>query len=708
MRQVRDRELVPGDIVHFEQGETIMFEGQVVTSDGHLCTDQSSLTGQSTAVQKSNGDMCYPSSGVVSGKATLIVVATGHHTFIGRTLATVENPMPPRTQLHHTSPPPHHIREYLRVLNSIGVTFSILFIIAVSVIWNSSHHINSSHPILSLSLGLIILGVPTSLTRMMANLGARGAKHLLDQGAVLQTRQSTHAECLAGINIFCSDKTSTLTANKLSLHEPYCIACDVEDMILTACLSGSPDHKNLDPIEKVILEILDDYPQTRQSLEKHKISEYSGFDPVAKQTRAWAESPDGRRILCTKGAPMAVLDLCAANHGVAEGYRETASRLAHQGYRCLGVARKSENGEWELLGLLPLFDPPRAETASIIETAKNLGVTVKLFTGDAMVIAQQHAASIGMGTNVINADLCGYKNALSDPEISAAVEAADGYVEVFPEHKDLIVQIHQRRGHRVAVTGDGVSDAYPLKRADCGIAVEGSTEIAMSASDIYMQTPGLAAMLCALQVSRQTFWSIWTYIAYRTTLSLHLMCILLGCFIAYNDVPDLNLILLSIHFSDMVGISLVSEEQHMPFPRKPARWSTRRLLTSVIPLSAILTIGTWLTFAAIPTAEDSAASVSTTRRQIVFLHAILSDHWPFLISHVKGRPRAQVRDWRAIATILSLGFLATLFFASGWVSEGQPMSAEVAIRVWIYSFATVFTATSLRIFILDEELCDMA
>lgn len=457
----------------------------------------------------------------------------------------------------------------------------------------------------------------------------------------------------------------------------------------------------------VILEKLDDYPQTRQSLEKYKISEYSDFDPVAKRTWASAKSPDGRRTLCTKGAPMAILNLCAATYEVVEGYREMATKLAQQGYRCLGVARKSENGEWELLGLLPMLDPARGDTTSTIKTANDLGVTVKMLTGDAIFIAQQHAGSVGMGTNVVNAFLCGDKNALSDPELSAAVEAADGYAEVFPEHKDLIIQIHQRRGHRVAATGDGVNDAYSLKRADCGIAVEGSTEIAISASDIYMRTPGLAAILCALQVSRQTFRSVWTYVAYRTTLSLHLMCVQLGCFAAYNEVPDLNLVLLNIHFSDIIGLALVSEDQHTSFSRKPARWSTRRLLASVIPLSAILTIGTWLSLAAIPT-KDDPASVSTIRRQIVFLHAILSDHWPFLISYVDSRLRAQVRDWRAIATILSLSLLATLSCTFGWVSEGQPMSAEVAIRVWLHSFVTICTATSLRLFILDEELCEMA
>ena len=280
-----------------------MFEGQVVGSDGRLCTDQSALTSQSAAVKKRNGDLCYPGSLIVSGKAILIVVATGHHTFVGRILALEKNPMPPRNQLLYTSPPPHHVREYLGVLHGIGVTFGILIIATVIVIWNFSNRNDSSYPMLSLSLGLAILGFPNPLTKLVVSLRARGMKRLLDHGAVLQSQQSTNVEGLAGINILLSDKTGTLTANKLSLREPYCIACDVEDMILTACLSGSPDHENLDPIEKVVWNKLDDYPQIKQSLEQYKISEYSGFDPVAKGTWASAESPDGRRTLCTKGFP---------------------------------------------------------------------------------------------------------------------------------------------------------------------------------------------------------------------------------------------------------------------------------------------------------------------------------------------------------------------------------------------------------------------
>ena len=707
MMQVPMRELVPGDIVHVEQGQTIMFEGRVVTSDGRLCTDQSALTGQSTGVKKRNGDMCYPGSGVIGGSATLIVVATSYHTFVGRALAMLENPMPPRAQLLFTSPPPHHVREYWGVLRSIGVTFAVIISVALSVIWNLSNHIDSSYRILNLSLGLAIPVISTSISTLVASLRAHGAERLGVQGALLQTQQSTNAECLAGINILCSDKTGTLTANKLSLREPHCVSRDVEAMVLIACLSGSPDYENLDPIEKAILDKIDDYPQTKQSLKKYKISDYVSFDPVEKRGWAWAESSDGRRVLCTKGAPKAILDLCVATNKVVEEIKETASKFARQGYRSLGIARKSEDGEWELLGLLPMFDPPREETVSVIETAKTLGVTVKMVTGDAIIIAQELAGRIGIGTRIVNAAACVDNDDSSDPELSAAVEAADGYAEVFPEHKETIIQIHQRRGHSVAGTGDGVNDAYSLRRANCGIAVEGSTEIAISASDIYMQRPGLAAILCALQISRQTFRLVWTYVAYRTTLSLHLMSVLLGNLVVFHELPNLNLVILNVHFSDVVGIALACEDRHTPFPRKPARWRTPRLLISVIALSVVLTVGTWLLLAAAPT-KGHEASVAATRHQIVFLHAILSDHWPFLISSVDGRPRSQVRDWRAIATILSLGVLATLSCTFGWVSEGPGVSAELAIRVWLYSFATVCTAASLRIFILDEGLYEMA
>ncbi len=497
MMQAQMRELVPGDIVHVEHGQSLLFEGRVLTSDDRLCIDQSALTGQSMPVKKRNGDICYPGSGVKSGSATLMVVATGYHTFVGRALAILENPMPPRAQLLFISPPPHHVREYWGVLRSIGVTFGVVIIVALSVIWSFSNRIDTSYRTLSLSLGLAIPVIATSLSTLVVRLRARGAERLSVQGALLQTQQSTNAECLAGIDVLCSDKTGTLTSNKLFLGEPYCVSCDVETVILTACLSGSPDYENLNPIDKAILNRTDDYPRTKQLLETYKISDYVDFDPVEKRSWAWAKSSDGRRALCTKGAPKAVLGLCATTYKIVEDYKEMASKFARQGYRSLGVARKSEDGEWELLGLLPMFDPPREETTGTIATAMTLGVTVKMVTGDAIVVAQELAGRIGIGTNVVNAAMCGDNG---DPEVSAAVEAADGYAEVYPEHKETIIQIHQRRGHTVAGTGDGVDDAYSLRRADCGIAVEGSTEIAISASDIYMQSPGLAAILCALQI----------------------------------------------------------------------------------------------------------------------------------------------------------------------------------------------------------------
>ena len=700
------RELVPGDIVRVEQGQVIMFEGRVVATDGRLCTDQSNLTGQRTPISKGEGDMCYPSSGIVSGKATLIVVATGHHTFIGRTLRTVENPMPSHSQPSFNTPPPHHVREYWRLLRSIAVTFGILTFIVLSFFWKFSNQIASSYTKLNVSLALTIPVYSYTLTQLAASLRARGAEHLSKQGALLQTQQFTNAECLASIDVFCSDKTGTLTENKLSLQEPYCVSCDKEDIILTACLSCPPDHENLDPIDKAIFEELIQYPLVQSLLERYTISEYVSFDVVAKRTWAWAESSDGRRTLCTKGAPKAIFELCAPALEAAEAYKHMASKLASQGIRSLGVARKPQHGEWELLGLLPMFDPTREDTASTIQLARTLGIAVKMLTGDAKAVAEVTANSLGIGTKIANAALCSDDTVFSDADICISVEAADGYAEVFPENKEKIIQILQCQGHRVAATGDGVNDAYSLRRADCGIAVEGSTEIAISASDIYMQISGFAAMLRAIQVLRQTFRMVWTYIAYRTTLSLHLVCILIWHLAAYNEFMDLNLVLLIIHFSDIVGLALLSESQHTPFPKKPARWSTRGLLKSVIPISAVLTIGTWLSLTIVSTPYD-VAETSVTRQQIIFLHTILSDHWLFLISRVHSRLRLQVRDQRAIATILSLGVLATLACVFGWLGERQQMSIEVALRVWIYSFATVCTAASLRLFILDEELTEM-
>ena len=709
MKRVLMRDLVPGDIVYVKEGQTIMFEGQIIKRDSPLIIDQSAIVPQDLPVSKSVGDTCYPATGVIGGAAFLIVTAIGHYTYIGRTLATHENPMSTHDQKLYATPRSIQIREYYRMLSSTAIGIGMPTTVALSVIWTSSHYTKSPYRMFHLFIGLAVL-IHTAYTNdTLRFLRFRSVRRFFDHGAHLQTNRFTDPGCLAGIDIFCSDKTGTLTLNQLSVKEPYSISGDMSDLILTACLSGSPDREKLDPIESAILKALDDHAQAKESLTAYQINGYVSFDLKAKRSWAWAAKPSGgRSMLCTKGGPKAILDLCASTPSeIAKDYRDMCSSFARRGYRTLGIARMPEGGEWQLLGLLPLYDPVRDDTASAIKMAKELGVTVKMMTGDATVIAQKAAESLGLGTSIVDSSTYDDQNSLGDPKICAQIETADCYAELFPEHKERMVRILQRRGHRVAVTGDGVLDAYALQKADCAIAAQGSTEIAISASDLYMATSGLSAMIRTLQISRQEFRVMWIYVAYRTTISLHLICIMLGYFAAYNEAIDPLVIMLNVHISDIIGIFLRHGDRHTPFSKNPVTWSAGRLMTTIMAVSAIFAIGTYWLLAALPPHND-AATLSAIRQQAIFLLAILSQQWPYLICRVNGCLKVQFDDWRAISLILAVGIFATFACNLGFIGGGHLMSIEEAIRVWRYSLATVGIAMTLRVLVLDEELVEMS
>lgn len=309
-----------------------------------------------------------------------------------------------------------------------------------------------------------------------------------------------------GVNVLCSDKTGTLTANKLSLRDPWIAeGQDVNWMMAVAALASSHNIASLDPIDKVTILTLKKYPRAREMLrEGWKTDKFTPFDPVSK--RITAECRLGKdRYTCAKGAPKAVLSLITSiSDETKNEYNHRTRDFARRGFRSLGVAYKKNNEEWVLLGLLSMFDPPREDTAQTILEAQALGVPVKMLTGDAIAIAKETCKMLGLGTKVYNSTKL-MQSGLSGTVQHDLVERADGFAEVFPEHKYAVVEMLQQRGSLTAMTGDGVNDAPSLKKADCGIAVEGSSEAAQAAADIVFLAPGLSTIILSIKTARQIF-----------------------------------------------------------------------------------------------------------------------------------------------------------------------------------------------------------
>ena len=688
--------VVPGDILQIEevsqpcyhilesfssdcyQGTIIPADGRIVTEDAFLQVDQSAITGESLAVDKKQHDTCYASSAVKRGEAFIIITATGDSTFVGRAAALVNK----------ASSGTGHFTE---VLNGIGTTLLILVIVTLLVVWVSSfYRSNGIVDILEFTLAITIVGVPVGLPAVVTTTMAVGAAYLAKKQAIVQKLSAI--ESLAGVEILCSDKTGTLTKNKLSLAEPFTVAgVEPDDLMLTACLAASRKKKGIDAIDKAFLKALKHYPRAKGVLSKYKILEFRPFDPVSKKVVAVVESPQGERIECVKGAPLFVLNTVTADHPVPpeidDAYKNKVAEFATRGFRSLGVARKRGQGQWEILGIMPCSDPPRHDTAKTINESKSLGLSIKMLTGDAVGIARETSRQLGLGTNVYNAEKLGLSGGGTMPgsEVYDFVEAADGFAEVFPQHKYNVVEILQQRGYLVAMTGDGVNDAPSLKKADTGIAVEGASDAARSAADIVFLAPGLSAIIDALKTSRQIFHRMYAYVVYRIALSLHLE-IFLGLWIAIlNQSLNLELVVFIAIFADIATLAIAYD--NAPFSRTPVKWNLPRLWGTSIVLGIILAVGTWIALTTMLAETEDGGIVENfgVRDEVLFLQISLSENWLIFITRSDGPFWSSAPSWQLTGAILIVDIVATFFCLFGFFVGGRT-SIVAVVRIWIFSF----------------------
>lgn len=706
LQEIEAPEVVPGDILQIEEGTIIPADGRIVTEDAYLQVDQSSITGESLAVDKHNGDTCYASSAVKRGEAFMVITATGDSTFVGRAASLVAS----------ASSGTGHFTE---VLNGIGTILLVLVIVTLLIVWVSSfYRSNSIVTILEFTLAITIVGVPVGLPAVVTTTMAVGAAYLAKKQAIVQKLSAI--ESLAGVEILCSDKTGTLTKNKLSLAEPFCVAgVEPEDLMLTACLAASRKKKGIDAIDKAFLKALRYYPRAKSVLSKYKVIEFFPFDPVSKKVQAVVESPQGERIVCVKGAPLFVLKTVEEDHPIPaevdEAYKNKVAEFATRGFRSLGVARKRGDSSWEILGIMPCSDPPRHDTYKTVHEAKGLGLSIKMLTGDAVGIARETSRQLGLGTNVYNAERLGLGGGGEMPgsEVYDFVEAADGFAEVFPQHKYNVVEILQQRGYLVAMTGDGVNDAPSLKKADTGIAVEGASDAARSAADIVFLAPGLSAIIDALKTSRQIFHRMYAYVVYRIALSLHLE-IFLGLWIAIlNESLNLELVVFIAIFADVATLAIAYD--NAPFSKTPVKWNLPKLWGMSVLLGIVLAVGTWITLTTMfPYRKPDSSPVEGqgigggivqnfgVKDEILFLEISLSENWLIFITRANGPFWSSIPSWQLAGAILLVDILATMFCLFGWFIGGNT-SIVAIVRVWIFAFG-VFCVMGGMYYLLQDNV----
>lgn len=465
------------------------------------------------------------------------------------------------------------------------------------------------------------------------------------------------------MDILCSDKTGTLTANQLSIRNPYVAeGVDVNWMFAVAVLASSHNIEALDPIDKVTILALRQYPRAREILRKGwKTESFTPFDPVSKRIVTVA-SCDGVKYTCTKGAPKAVLTLTNCSKKTADLYRDKASEFGRRGFRSLGVAVQREGEGWTLLGMLPMFDPPREDTAQTITEAQNLGISVKMLTGDAIAIAKETCKMLALGSKVFNSDKL-IHGGLSGAMAEDLVEKADGFAEVFPEHKYQVVGMLQDRGHLTAMTGDGVNDAPSLKKADCGIAVEGASEAAQSASDIVFLEPGLSTIIDSIKVARQIFQRMKSYIQYRIALCLHLEIYLVSTMIILNESIRVELLVFIALFADLATVAVAYD--NASYELRPVEWQLPKIWFISVLLGLLLALGTWTVRGTLFLPTGGIIQNWGSIQEVLFLEVALTENW--LIFVTRG-----MDTWPSITlvtAILGVDALATCFCLFGWFTD---------------------------------------
>jgi H+-transporting ATPase len=696
---IKARELVPGDIVVIEEGESVPADarlicdydvpsdfaiykelreqhalnpeedpagsedneddGEGVAHQGHsiIATDQSAITGESLAVDKFMGDVVYYTTGCKRGKAYAVAQCSAKYSFVGRTATLVQGA---KDQGH-----------FKAIMNHIGTALLVLVMFWILLAWIGGffRHLKiatpeaSSNSLLHYALILFIIGVPVGLPVVTTTTLAVGAAYLAKQQAIVQ--KLTAIESLAGVDVLCSDKTGTLTANQLSIREPYVAEGeDVNWMMACAALASSHNIKNLDPIDKITILTLKRYPKARDILKDDwKTEKFTPFDPVSKRITTIC-TLRGDRFTCAKGAPKAVLNLTSCSKETADLFRDKATEFARRGFRSLGVAYQKNNDPWVLLGMLSMFDPPREDTAQTIIEAQQLGVPVKMLTGDALAIAKETCKMLALGTKVYNSHKL-IHGGLTGTTQHDLVERADGFAEVFPEHKYQVVEMLQQRGHLTAMTGDGVNDAPSLKKSDCGIAVEGSSEAAQAAADIVFLAPGLSTIVLAIKQARQIFQRMKAYIQYRIALCLHLEIYLVTSMIIINETIRSELIVFIALFADLATVAVAYDNAHSE--QRPVEWQLPKIWIISTVLGILLAIATWVIRASMYVPNGGIVQNWGNVQEILFLEVALTENWLIFVT----RGGQTFPSWQLIFAIGAVDALATLFCVFGWLA-GNP------------------------------------
>lgn len=654
--------LVPGDIVRIRLGNVIPADVRLLEGD-YVDIDQSALTGESLPVSKKPGEDAFSGSIVKKGEMTALVTGTGGNTFFGRTAGLVQS----AGSKSHFEEANNRISDFLIIL----AVFLAVIMVAVQM-----HRGDDFFRIAEFALLLLVAAIPVAMPAVQSMTMAMGAKALAAEKAIVSRLQAI--EELAGIDILFSDKTGTLTQNKLTLGEPVAWGKATKDeIILVGSLASKEEDK--DPIDLAVIQALPD----PGILKSYQQVAYTPFDPVHKRTEATIKDASGKEFKVSKGMPPVIFELAKLTGDDLAKAQNIVSGYAAKGDRTLAAARTDDNGNWVLLGVLPMSDPPRLDSKETIARAKNYGVQVKMITGDDVAIGRTIAEELGMGSHIVAAsDIFTEEIGKGDIPLDLAhrVETAQGFGRVFPEHKWAIVKSAQELGHVVGMTGDGVNDAPALKQADVGTAVSGATEAARAAAGLILTAPGLSVIISGIEEARRTFARMMGYAYYRIAMTITLMLFIVMVMVEYQFAVLTPVMIILLALLDDVPVMLIAFD-HASVSQKPVKWDMPRVLVSSTLLALL---GVVQSFGMIRFMHFEMGLPPEMLQTGMFMQLVIAGHLLLFATRANSffffRP---FPEWKFFWAIMGTQLLAALMAANGWLVPA--ISWKLIGIIWLYN-----------------------
>ncbi len=550
---VQARELVPGDVIHVRLGDIVPADVKVI--EGEVEVDQSALTGESLAVEKKEGAILYSGSIIKRGEAEGLVVTTGAKTYFGKTTELVQNA---KVKSHIES----LILGIVKYLITIDVTLVLLM-----VIYSFFTKVPLSN-VIPFALVVLIASIPVALPATFTIAMAIGALEMSKKG-VLVTRLNA-IEDASSMDVLCMDKTGTITENKLYVVDPIVMQGNEEELIRSAVLAS--EEAGEDPIDKAVI----NYAKEKGVKVDFSVRKsFTPFDPSTKRSEGIIVE-NGSEIKVVKGAPQVVGSLC----GMSDEIKDTIDKLAMRGFRVIAVGKGKEDN-LSLLGLLPLYDRPRKDSATLISELKDLGVSVKMITGDNKAIAGEIAKEVR-----IEGSPCSISDVKEGKE---KVDECGVLAEVFPEDKFFVVKSLQKEGHVTGMTGDGVNDAPALKQAEVGIAVSNATDVAKAAASVVLTHEGIVDIVDAVKSGRRIYQRMLTYTLNKIMKTIQVVIFLTTSFFVFRFFVTTPFdIILLLFANDFVTMSIATD--NVRYSKSPEKWNVKPLVMSSAILSTMLVL----------------------------------------------------------------------------------------------------------------------